>query len=1307
MDEGSEDLPYQTTGIETHPEYLHLTLLETNPTQILNVADGVERRLESLRSSRNQDRRFQWLDPDAPRPDHKGPAHYYQPRTYLTSGTFDLAALFFSPSLEMTAWLQDPQTLRAGHDSNICLLPNAESVFRDGLSERLQGNPCFPTDRLPDDLTDIPDFNRELVDSFADHFAESPEPKPPTGKLLKAPHRFVSITKMKLNPLVIWAPPKDPVETEVGRLREVVQSLWLTIHLWRQELADQEHGPSACLGLAFGWNEVLLVANSSSPHHLMDLALRVRQIHTKTTEPMNQSLNGKGVTDKLSHLALTTLTTLGHDIALRRYAKGILVEKSDELRQKAGSESADENGRNRESDESGQAGEPETPPLGQISPAYLIRAAQTLEKNLDGDTTASAEGEPGLLRPSTMFIQIGCYAYPGHERSVLELLFQLECELRDQGILHRDGPHGLACLDVGKRDIWTPYIPLAAKSLGPTGISTLISLIQLWLRYSGYPLDPEQEDGASECESQKDQSEPIHDNVTLPAAFDFYTRIGWTPQLADSSNEKPSPSDGELLRRYSHMLEKSSLREIPAGHVKGLPRRILTPERVERQIQKVMRAQGAKPPADTFLEPLRSAMRNLQLPYALSEQIFNVINIFYWAYNREVIWDESAELISPILAFSSFIERYSQEWEEAVSEFQDMEHHILEAKFHDGERYKALLAKEKEALRHRMAALPEGEVFLFLNAMRAYFYTTQFSNYLMGEMPDLNLRFKGSLHQLLRLSNMIFDALVDIVMGPRACLAIINDTLSPKVTMTCDIPVVELSSSTFTNPLMLESLAHEVSHLFLLDLASWYRVNRSNAWSSPSTGLGPGEHLWASPRLLSEAKQNSLRLVRGTYKTLNQNVFLHSLSSLEKGKPDVEPFIEATADFMEAELLGYGIWDLLAEPLDDGKTRREKLKDLEDAEHASFRLWLRSFLLRVLLSTGSLDPPGPAAEKDAKGASEAKKGRPADTPVPGVDAQMLRSAVIRAALVKCFRIVILRLSHESGNEFSVRNLKSYLHDPLLTLRKTLREECILGLATPVLEELLNAKEELWTDFMEKNVLGLRMFTDRYAVSAMMNFHGALIVHIGTKIKNDENQDDESSPYQGAGRLWGTIRNAFAELWEGYTPNEIKKKDPDEVIEIEKDPDEVIEKDPDEVTEETQEEISEGATHHQGLGILMKSAVFIQHWLSDADRQTLRNTGKLNGAGTAQKPWRAHRQPLKWHWAPEDAPTPHLNIFQRGRIQPISQQDQNIWDRSIQRFLVRLLSMVPAWHRSVLDEIDRVLQEEEKLKQSETPDETAP
>lgn len=803
--------------LESYPGFLNVVLFECSPDHVLDVAQGSRGRIDELHRTRVLDRATVWMReqcPAAPRPDDDHNAGYYRPRVYTTTGTFDVAAIFLSPKMELSPWTKPEALRRTGQDIHMCLLPKGGCCCGDG-----------------DD-----DFNGDFWDAYSKPASveHAPEQMPED-------QTFVGILKLKLNPSVVWPVEKTLPSAALGCFCGVLEPLGERINAWRRstEVGSQRRPPLVGLGLDFGWSEIMVVAHADDPSKLLALLTYLRQ----------QSSPSSFVENKTSHLVATSITTIGADYHLRRVAQ--------ECWNSIGADG------------------------GRVPARALIEKATG---SFGGPSATTKGAVPGA------YLQIGCDSYPGHEKLLIELFEDLADALVGDGLLPKDDPRrgwddGF---EVGKRDLWAPALVLQ-EGLGPRAAWVLHALIQLWARRSGRP---ESADGR------------------LLSCFDFHTRFGAPRSSATAMH----------------------LTEVPGTHIDEYPgKHVLSGMLRLTQLL-----------SDQLIPRLCSSMAAIQIPYALAEQVLNLANTFYWAWNREVLWDESVEMLPVILTLTSNLENHAKWWRMAqASSFPAQ----LDPFQTDGVTIPVFRARE--LVQRQLAELFDVELPRVLQAFRASFYNRHLASYLTDGLPDANLRFRGSVQQLLSVANMIVDAFASVVLGWRGSMAIIGDTTSPQVQNPCDVLLVKLNLGSFSAPLLLESIGHEIGHHFIREL------DRTTAENG-----GIGTHQATRPPALPLANREALAQLERAFRELSEDIFLGDLCGEPAGKEN-QAFVESTADLIELLLFRY--------------------ESIED--------WVSSFMLRMVLGSRPTTRP-----------STTKEGDPFE--VPYLDEDVIRTALLRAVLVR-------------------------------------------------------------------------------------------------------------------------------------------------------------------------------------------------------------------------------------------------------------------------------------------------------------------
>ncbi len=613
-----------------------------------------------------------------------------------------------------------------------------------------------------------------------------------------------------------------------------------------------------------------------------------------------------------------------------------------------------------------------------------ITAASLLDATVNYSTPVAPVPPKGAI---PVFFQIGCHSYPGHEERILDLFADLEQELCTRGLLaNEEGtsqlPSSHYVLEVGKRDLWSPPLYLD-KGLTPEQAAVLLSLVQRWLRHSG----------ESGTESE----------IVLSTS-DFFTRFG---------------CPGDAARQLS-------MQPIPDTHVPGSPRTGLAPKKLEELLGD-----------PSTVERIRAALAQLQVPYSRSEQILNLINTFFWAYDREVIWDESTELTPIVFALASFLEHRASWWK-ATSERglpQPWSLFVAGELSSPQERFEHGVQRELHFLHDRN--IPE-----ILQSFRAYFHNRYLSSYLMQEMPDTNLRYRGSQQQLLSVVNLIVNACADIALGARASLAVIGDASSPEVLSACDVLVVRLNIGSLASPLILESIGHEVGHLFLVEL---FRIAADRA----------GQHAWARLTDTGSERAKATTELLDLARDINEEVFFGDLHP-QVTESMAERFIESTADFLELKLIGYSGW----------------------------QEWVRSHWLRTVVAglpvNPSVDPRKPAV-------------------VPYLDEDLVMSVLVRQASVV---VADYLAGIPAAEDLVPPGRDPVLWQRLEEFRLYLRENATFGPSERVVQPLRS--EAAWKEVVEREIFHhCRWLATSAAIAKSWHFFRALATHVSWEPKEDE------------------------------------------------------------------------------------------------------------------------------------------------------------------------------------------------------------
>jgi hypothetical protein len=432
---------------------------------------------------------------------------------------------------------------------------------------------------------------------------------------------------------------------------------------------------------------------------------------------------------------------------------------------------------------------------------------------------------------SAIFLRPKFSTYPGHEGTLRDQIFAFSDAVsreNDTAILRATDP--IVDWQAGTRDVAGPT--LLSGDLSETELARLLCVMQYWL-LKGSGGAPDQSDGVPNYFS-------CHTIVGNPLADRWYGNSVVSPR---HSVNHPMTFLGEDLRKAL---------------------------------------------ASEFITVVDS-LRRLQIPYARTEEILNLLRTFTWANEREVIWEDTITLVPVVLCLGSFLEQKAGWWDAEAK---------ARAMPSTGGSDRLPMANIAKELAHILEDLQA-----ISNAFRSSFYGRHLAGYLTDETPDVNIRYRGSVHQLVAASNLVLDAIVEVVFGPRAALVTVGETLTPEVHGPCDVIVARLNADVLNFPLLLDSLGHEVGHWMAVELLRRTRGAESHRWSR-------GQH-----------GEIRFRRVGRLLLALERSVFWDSLS-------DSAIFMEVIADFVELELLSVN------DPVS----------------------WIRSMMLRTVVLSPATDP---------------------------------------------------------------------------------------------------------------------------------------------------------------------------------------------------------------------------------------------------------------------------------------------------------------------------------------------------------------
>jgi hypothetical protein len=729
---------------------------------------------------------------------------------------------------------------------------------------------------------------------------------------------------------------------------------------------------------------------------------------------------------------------------------------------------------------------------------------------LAGHERPPSEGDLQRCHVRTAFV-----VYPGHEVRVCRLLAEAEESLRraNPRLLAQDGPRGSrsVAVEVGRQDVLGPVLAIDEHGFTPTQAAAYVAVLLPWIRRN------------ADCRVDPD--------ATILNYFNSFTRIGCEPEECDAA--------------------------FPPNHTSRLPRDARRSETLDRATGRPGTASSGVPDP---IGGLSDAIRKLQLPYMLTEQILNLVTAFRWAHHHEILWEENLEFAPLYMCLMGRVRSAADGWARACDDARPM----LDVA---DERRAAWARSEMQRL-HR-------ELPLLLRAFRNVFHSRLLTGYVADDLADVNLRYRGSVHQFLSVANMILDSLALHLLGPRACVATLGDTPSPKVSSPCDLIEVELSAHTLQTPVFLDSIGHELGHLLLKEL---------DQLDAPELSAN---HAWSGRRWLLDDERRELR---DSFRELDRRVFLGELRPALLGStPLHEEFVESTSDLIERHLLAF----------------------------ESFEEWTRSIMLRATLAALPVDrdPPG-------------RRATHADV-VPRADTELLMTIVLRTALVA----VADELATWDGK--SLPQLREdLLGYRLARLRETLRDTCVVGPSTDVLDLLTD--EWLWRDFMTTRVLAAPWLARPRAAQAAQAAFRALIDHVRRP------GGDPLLP-----RVVGAMRDLRALVLPNTTPSV-----------------------------------------HLRFWAGFPERDMDENWSANG-------SFLVRDSQDGTPPWRAVPQPIRHVRTLEEAsgdessPAYRAVVGQRGFVFPISDAAMRAVVGADCAFYARLMPYLPGWRDSLLSRIDRV------------------
>jgi hypothetical protein len=621
---------------------------------------------------------------------------------------------------------------------------------------------------------------------------------------------------------------------------------------------------------------------------------------------------------------------------------------------------------------------------GSIPASYLVPWSRRIAEALEGELPHDLETPRIYLRP--MFC-----AYPGHEpliwRRIAELSEALrnpsraEDRLPDNALTSARDPGAAMYVDAqaGTRDVVGPTLQTSAD-FDETHAAALLCLLEHWILRNARPL---QIQGGR--------------NPGVLNVISCVTAVGVQITTADAD-----------VSQWG----------FPANHARETPAEgLLKGARLNQQMY-------------ASLEGLIDPMRLLQIPYSRIDQIFNACRNFLWSRRHEVLWEDTLDFEPALLCLRHHLQAIATWWRNGAEPDTWVPWGM--------NRYGSDEAALKRSARSRLQFLG-GEIDALLAAFRSSFYNRHLTGYMADEAADVNLAYRGSIHQLVAVTSILLDSVANIVLGPRrACLVTVADTVSPQIEGPCDVVVAKVSAETVTNPFLLDTIGHEVGHWLAVELLQ---------------GDDPvHRHVWA----LGAKDSATYRELLGRFNELHNNVFFGSLSQNHS-------FCELIADLTELTLL------------DPGDRER----------------WTQSFLLRQLFEAPAID--GPA--DDALKAEDAPAGIPEEERNyryilgPIEDEELLATTIERACHVWIALTALANPARAAEPGF----LDDIAWRSLRDLRALLYTRCLIGQSAELFGILRDDRE--WRSFLRSKVFAESWLVTSAARARTWSCLGALQRHL--------------------------------------------------------------------------------------------------------------------------------------------------------------------------------------------------------------------
>lgn len=597
-----------------------------------------------------------------------------------------------------------------------------------------------------------------------------------------------------------------------------------------------------------------------------------------------------------------------------------------------------------------------------------------------------SRGFPAEPSPIPVYFAPTFASYPGHEASIAELLRKADAEFREKWLGEgTKDPNTSTPGLMGKYDVGYPIFTTVGR-VTETDAFCYIALLQLWVLRD--KTDPLAQEG------------PLH-------FFRSSTQVGLISLADDPEHERP-PFPAE------HTVRKATQPPLPDC------------ETLDDGLRGI-------------LHDILDHLRILQVPYARSKQIITLLTKFHWTTRHDVLWEDSLTLAPLVFCLRGHLRMLVDLWNTWSLEEWPGDDDLQYPRRSD--------LRMAQEIYEVLARFHDVELPELLAAFRSNFNQRHLGGYLTEATPDFNLFHIASVQQLLNITNMTLDSLVDTVLGPRACVARIGDASSPKVLNVCEVILTELNSDTLNFPLLLETLGHEVGHCLMWELRKAYLEPQSKE-------LSYDPNVWSK----GCKEEESYRELQKAFSALCEGVF--------HGAIDVtDSTMEVASDLVEMQLFGYD--------------------DLDP--------WLQSFMLRQLLASSPVT-------QDAKSSRPSKESRPL---VPTPNKEVMRGALKRAVLVAAAK----RLAEHAEPIADDDDYRAYeefqeaLHAEHESMRRCLYEKCIVGPSLEVIDTI--RFPERWEEFREDSLRHAPWINDPHGLELARKLFRALHDHIAQRGKRLE------------------------------------------------------------------------------------------------------------------------------------------------------------------------------------------------------------